>query len=81
MAFREVKVLDIYDVLRAWQSGKGQRSIAALVVVDRKTVRRYLDAAVALGLTREAGNTALTQLPRKHPPKFRFLAISGQKCQ
>lgn len=60
MSFREVKVSEIYDVLRAWQSGRGLRSIAALVVVDRKTVRRYLDAAVALGLTREAGAAALT---------------------
>lgn len=61
MSYREVLVSEIYDVLRIWQTGRSRRSIAGLVVVDRKTARRYIEAAVALGLTREAGNTALTE--------------------
>jgi hypothetical protein len=37
MAFREVSVTEIREVLRLWLRGEGLRSIAELVAPDRKT--------------------------------------------
>ncbi len=60
MAFREVSVAEIREVLRLWVRGYGLRAIARLSGVDRKTVRRYVEAAEAAGLAREHGEGALT---------------------
>ena len=43
MAFREVAVTEIREVLRAWLSGAGLRRVAEQAGVDRKTARRYVD--------------------------------------
>lgn len=59
MSFREVPVHEIREVLRLWLRGEGQRSIARLAAVDRKTVRRYVEAATGAGLERSAGEEAL----------------------
>jgi transposase len=53
--YREVSVIEIREVLRAWLSGSGLRTVAARAGVDRKTARRYVDAAVAAGLNRDCG--------------------------
>jgi transposase len=55
MAFREVAVTEICEVLRAWLSGAGLRQVAARAGVDRKTARRYVAAAVEAGLARDGG--------------------------
>jgi transposase len=55
MAFREVAVTEIREVLRAWLAGAGLRKVAEQAGVDRKTARRYVDAAVAAGLDRDSG--------------------------
>ena len=60
MAFREVDVIEVREVLRAWLAGKGQRSVARQAGVDRKTVVRYVEAAVAAGLARDGGEEQLT---------------------
>jgi transposase len=60
MAYREVSVTVIREVLRLWLRGEGLRSIERLVSLDRKTVRRYVQAAEAAGLDREAGEERLT---------------------
>jgi transposase len=60
MAFREVAVTEIREVLRAWLSGVGLRRVAEQAGVDRKTARRYVDAAVAAGLDRDGGAGQLT---------------------
>ena len=39
MAFREVGVHEIKEVLRLWLRGEGLRSVARLAGVDRKTAR------------------------------------------
>lgn len=49
MAFREVSVIETREMLRAWLAGKGLRKVAEQAGVDRKTARRYVDAAVAAG--------------------------------
>ena len=60
MVFREVSVIEIREVLRAWLAGKSERAVAAQAGVDRKTSRRYVMAAVAAGLSREGGEGQLT---------------------
>ena len=62
MAYREVSVYEIKEVLRLWLRGEGYRAIDRLSGVDRKTVRRYVEAAVAAGLTREGGEAQLTDV-------------------
>ena len=42
MAFREVAVTEIREVLRAWLAGAGLRRVAEQAGVDRKTARRYV---------------------------------------
>ena len=74
--FREVQVHEIREVLRLWLRGEGHRSIERLSLVDRKTVRRYIGAAVACGLVRDGGEEQLTdellgqvcELVRPHRP-------------
>jgi hypothetical protein len=62
MAFREVRVFEVREVLRLWLRGEGQRPISRLAGMDRKTVRRYIDAAVELGLDRAGDEDQLTDL-------------------
>jgi transposase len=60
MAFREVPVFEIKEVLRLRLGGEGYRSIARLTAVDRKTVRRYVEVAVAAGMDPGGGVEQLT---------------------
>jgi transposase len=62
MAFREVRVFEVREVLRLWLRGKGQRPISELAGMDRKTVRRYIDAAEELGLDRAGDEDQLTDV-------------------
>ena len=64
MAFREVTVNEIREVLRVWLGvaglpAPGYRTIAAHCGVDRKTARRYVEAAQAAGLRRSDGVEAV----------------------
>jgi DNA-binding IclR family transcriptional regulator len=62
MAFREVRVFQVREVLRLWLRGEGFRSIERLAGLNRKTVHRYVDAALALGLVRGGGEDQLTDM-------------------
>jgi transposase len=61
VAYREIAVIEIKEVLRLWlQNRQGLRPIADKVGADRKTVRRYIEAAQAAGLVRDGGEGQLT---------------------
>lgn len=60
MAYREVRMVEVREVLRLWLRGEGLRAIARLVSLDRKTVRRYVEAGEQAGLDREAGEEQLS---------------------
>jgi transposase len=62
VAFREVGVFEVREVLRLWVRGHGYRGVERLAGVDRKTVRRYVSAAEELGLSRAAGEAQLTDV-------------------
>jgi transposase len=50
MAYRELHMVEMREVLRLWKAGMGFRAVAKRTGTDRKTVRRYVAAAVAAGL-------------------------------
>jgi transposase len=60
MAFREVSVVQVKEALRRWLKGEGERPIAHDVGIDRKTVRRYIAAAIELGVERSGGEAQLS---------------------
>jgi transposase len=60
MAYREVFVVEVREILRQWMMGHGLRRIASTTRLDRKTVRRYVHAAEESGLARDAVPEALT---------------------
>ena len=49
-----------HEVMRLWLRGEGLRSIERLASVDRKTVRRYVEAALVSGLVAGAGEAQIT---------------------
>ncbi|MBV9282896.1 MAG: IS21 family transposase [Chloroflexi bacterium] len=60
MAFREVRVFEVREVLRLWLAGETLRGIERLACIDRKTIRRYLAAAEAAGIRRGGGDDQLS---------------------
>lgn len=50
MAFRELRMSDVREVLRRWQAGESLRQMSRAGVGDRKTMTRYVKAATELGL-------------------------------
>ena len=60
MVFREVDVVEVKEMLRLWVRGHGYKAIARLTQIDRKTVRRYIEAAVVAGLRRDGGESQIT---------------------
>jgi hypothetical protein len=60
MAFREVTVVQVKEALRRWMRGEGERTVARGVGVDRKTAKRYIAAAIGLGVERGGGEEQLT---------------------
>lgn len=50
MSYRELHMLDVIEVLRRWQAGQSARAIARAGVGDRKTLGRYIKAAMAVGV-------------------------------
>lgn len=61
MGFREVSVVEVREVLRAWLEGQGLRTVAERAGVDRKTARRYVAAAEDAGLSRDADVAAVSE--------------------
>jgi len=59
VAFREVRVNEVQEVLRCWLAGEGLRTVAERAGVDRKTARRYVEAAQVAGLVRDGGDGQL----------------------
>jgi transposase len=55
MAYREVSMIEVKEILRLWLEGRSLRDVTRLAGVDRKTIRRYVDAAQARGLDRAEG--------------------------
>jgi len=59
MAFWEVRLVEVRQVLSLWLHGSGKRTIARRMGLNPKTVRRYVARATALGLLRDGGDGQL----------------------
>ena len=60
MAYREVGMFEVKEVLRLWIGGAAKKQIARQVGLDPKTVRRYVEVAQANGLEVGPGPPGLT---------------------
>jgi hypothetical protein len=56
--YREVRMVEINEVLRLWRAGVPKKRIAARLGLDPKTVRRYVTVAADTGL--RVGGDALS---------------------
>jgi hypothetical protein len=50
MAYQQMSLIDVKEILRLWLAARLLREVTTLAGVDRKTVRRYVQAAAAAGL-------------------------------
>jgi transposase len=62
MAYRELNRMEIVDLIRRWQAGESQRTIAAHSGIARATVWKYLQAAQRLGLSAGGPSPSESQL-------------------
>jgi transposase len=51
MAFQTITTMKICEILRRWHAGQSVSNISVSLHYDRKTVREYINKAIALGLT------------------------------
>jgi DNA replication protein DnaC/transposase len=61
MAFREVTMLEIKEVLLLWLEGTAKKAIARQVGIARNTVREYIKAGLECGLSPETSGGSLTE--------------------
>ena len=54
MAYKEVLRVEISEVIRRWQTGESRRHIASGTGLSKDTVGRYISAAGAMGIARDA---------------------------
>ena len=64
MAYKEVLRVEIQEVIRPWQAGGSQRQIGEGTGLSRVTVRKYLIAAMAAGLTKDGPAPDEVQISR-----------------
>lgn len=53
MAFHEISIMDIWEIIRRWHTGQRIREIARSLGYDRNTVRRYTRLAASAGLSQQ----------------------------
>jgi transposase len=71
MAYRELGMVEVREILRRWLGGDGVRAIARAAGMDRKTIAAYVQAAVALGVQRGGApptDEQLTQIATARRP-------------
>jgi len=71
VAFLEVHMVQIEEVIRRWQAGESKVAIGRASGVSARTVGRYIEAAVALGVeqdgTQPSEQTIAALVRRNHP--------------
>ena len=85
MAYREVTMIEMREVLRLWFAGTATKRIAAILGLDPKTVRRYLRIAREAGVEPQAEGVTDAQvtmvLLALHPPAVRPRGDSWALCE
>jgi hypothetical protein len=72
MAYREVGMVHIREIVRRWRAGDGLRAIARALGVDRKTIAEYVRLAQAAGVKRGGTPPTDTQLAAIAPRRRRW---------
>jgi DNA-binding IclR family transcriptional regulator len=54
MGYNPQGIMNIYEIIRRWHSGHSISAIAKTLTLDRKTVRRYIQDAQKLGVSRQS---------------------------
>lgn len=86
MAYREVTMIEIMEVLRQWLAGARHKQIARRLGLDPKTVRRYVRTAARYELAPGMAATALTEarltaiVTALHAPPARPYGDTWQQC-
>ncbi len=62
MAYEEVSRVEITEVIRQWQAGRGIREITRSIGLSRNTIRRYILTAQSSGLVRDGPPPTESQL-------------------
>ncbi len=62
MVYKEVSRVEITELIRQWQAGRGIREIARSTGLARNTIRKYLLTAQSCGLVRDGPPPAESQL-------------------
>jgi transposase len=85
MAYREVTMVEIKEVLLLWMGGAKKKRIAAQLSLDVKTVRRYIAAGESTGLVVGAGELTDEQVGAVvlalQPSAERAHGDGWQKCE
>jgi transposase len=69
VAFLEVHMVQVREIIRRWQAGENKMAIGRASGVSARTVGRYIEAATALGISRQGeppGDAVLAQLLRRN---------------
>jgi hypothetical protein len=86
MAYREVTMLEVKEVLRLWRAGTPKKRIAAMVGLDPKTVRHYIKTAGDVGVRPAEAGTPVSDdeltavLLALHPAQERPHGESWATC-
>ena len=71
MAFLEVHMVQVREVIRRWQAGDSKMAIGRASGVSARTVGRYIEAATAVGVRHDGGppgeELLALLLRRNHP--------------
>lgn len=69
VAFLEVEMVQVREIVRRWQAGENKTAVGRASGVSARTVSRYIDAAMALGVRQDGGppeETVLAQMLRRN---------------
>jgi hypothetical protein len=50
MSYKRIIIMDIYEIIRRWHNNQSISQIAGILNYDRKTVRKYVNHAIATGI-------------------------------
>jgi predicted transcriptional regulator len=76
MAYKEVSRVEITEVIRQWQAGRGIREVTRSTGISRNTIRKYILTAQSCGLVRDGPPptdlqmTLLMQINRPGPKEI-----------
>lgn len=75
MAFKRIMFMDIYEIIRRWHASQSISHIARALGYDRKTIKKYIRIAQAMGLSQAAllpeKQTVIELLAKNLPTKQR----------